>query len=304
MSCLLGLSIQLRLLVIEVNQPLLFVNSALHFLKLISVLISRQISIKVISDLLRLVVDRVVVATHVVLFQVWGARQGVWEDHPVLDLLTNILVEGTFHLRWVVQTSLRRVVVVFLQVVRLQEAPSTAAILRRIFLLLWHHQVAWHLNAHLWMWKVLLVNERSFCRLFYFLFKILFKFSRWQQRNRIGLSRGHMDAAFGSIGGRLDHLEVSVRVFLLLRHGGDRRWDGHDTTQGADLWHSLFVLLVERVHWKHLQLRGWWFDGWRGPLNHNLRWVAGNLLSLEIQLLLLRAKLGYNFLLGFWFLPN
>ena len=70
MSCLLGLSIQLRLLVIEVNQPLLFVNSALHFLKLISVLISRQISIKVISDLLRLVVDRVVVATHVVLFQV------------------------------------------------------------------------------------------------------------------------------------------------------------------------------------------------------------------------------------------
>ena len=70
MSCLLGLSIQLRLLVIEVNQPLLFVNSALHFLKLISVLISRQISIKVISDLLRLVVDRVVVATHVVLLQV------------------------------------------------------------------------------------------------------------------------------------------------------------------------------------------------------------------------------------------
>ena len=70
MSCLLGLSIQLRLLVVEVNQPLLFVNSALHFLKLISVLISRQISIKVISDLLRLVVDRVVVATHVVLFQV------------------------------------------------------------------------------------------------------------------------------------------------------------------------------------------------------------------------------------------
>ena len=123
---LLSLSIELRLLVIKVNKTLLLVNSALNFLKLTSILVSCQVSVEIVANLLRLVVDRVVITTHVVLFQVRGTRQRIREDHPVLDLLTNILIDQTFHLRRMVQF----IVVVVVIFVRLLETSSTAADLR------------------------------------------------------------------------------------------------------------------------------------------------------------------------------
>ena len=106
-----------------------------------------------------------------------------------------------------------------------------------------------------------------------------------------------MNTFLHSKSGLFDHLQVSVRIFLRLRRHNNRCRDRHRTPHGTYLRH---MLLVKWVHWKHLQF--WWFDEGGGSWDRDLWRLVGYLLDPEFRLL--RAKLGYNFLIGiFWFFP-